>query len=296
LSPAAAVLALIALLFSLGAAIIAIFGRNSRELWRVYASTICIAAAVLVPAAIHPLLFMVIVAIAAVRCGIEIAAIYGVRMSPLAIASLAAMISLAGAAGDIQATGGAGWFMSAGAALLVLLLPAVGQALLRRPGGMSVWTVALGLPVLFAGSFAYLASRMDGFLWIFVLYATVETQDSIAFLAGRLIGHRPLAKRLSPRKTVEGAVAGAIAGCLIGTVAVALLLGLTVTSAAAIAASLVIAGLLGDFTTSRLKRVAGVKDFPSVHALHGGLMDIYDSTLFAAVALSFGLCLATRAN
>jgi len=70
------------------------------------------------------------------------------------------------------------------------------------------------------------------------------------------------------------------------------LLDLAAGTAFAAAALIVAAGLCGDLFTSVLKRAAHVKDFPPIHRLHrlhGGLLDIYDSTLFAAVPLSFAL-------
>ena len=40
---------------------------------------------------------------------------------------------------------------------------------------------------------------------------------------------------------------------------------------------------------SKLKRVAGAKDFPLIHPLHGGLLDIYDSFLLSSIPLSIAL-------
>jgi phosphatidate cytidylyltransferase len=154
----------------------------------------------------------------------------------------------------------------------------------RRP--YLLWPAALLFPLLAAASLTQLIYRADGFLWVFLLYATVETQDSMAFLFGRLFGKRPVLPRLSPHKTSEGVLAGILFG---GAMAVTLshaLLGMDIRQSLGVAALLVLAGLFGDLFTSRLKRVAGVKDFSPVSVLHGGLLDIYDSTLFAAVVLA----------
>jgi phosphatidate cytidylyltransferase len=149
-----------------------------------------------------------------------------------------------------------------------------------------LWPATLIFPLLAAVSLAQLIYRQDGFLWVFLLYATVETQDSMAFLFGRLFGKRPVLPRLSPRKTSEGVLAGVLFG---GAMAAGLAQGLldrSPSQALGLAALLVFAGLTGDLFTSRLKRVAGVKDFPAISSLHGGVLDIYDSTLFAAIPLA----------
>jgi phosphatidate cytidylyltransferase len=63
-------------------------------------------------------------------------------------------------------------------------------------------------------------------------------------------------------------------------------LKLSLPAALVLALVVVAAGFCGDLYTSALKRGAGVKDFPPIHRLHGGLLDIYDSTLFAGIVLS----------
>ncbi len=280
------VLAPVVGLFAFGALMIAVFGRRARhpgvagELWRYYASTGLIVTGILLPAALHPLLFSLVVVLAAWRCMHELAAVFGLAV-PLRI-SLLLPLPLLGVvwwAGNAQIS-------AIPLVLLILAVPvylAVMQTT-RRP--YLLWPAALLFPLLAAASLTQLIYRADGFLWVFLLYATVETQDSMAFLFGRLFGKRPVLPRLSPRKTSEGVLAGILFG---GAMAAGLahgLLDLGASQALALAALLVLAGLAGDLFTSRLKRVTGVKDFPAISHLHGGILDIYDSTLFAAIPLA----------
>ena len=290
MSPGALLLAWAAGLFAFGALVIAVYGaRNAsqaRELWRVYASTIVIAAAFLVPAAAHPLLFSVVVAAAAWRCAVELAMTYGVRLDAARHGVLAA-----GAAGAAWwGAGGEVAFFAASAALLVLTAPLYARAFSRPPTtGARAWLVCAAFPLLAAAHLSHLIHLREGFLWVCVLYATVETQDSMAFLFGRIAGRRRLLPRLSPGKTVEGALAGGCCGLAAGTAMAWGLLDLAPATAFALAALLTVAGFCGDLYTSALKRAAQVKDFPRIDPLHGGVLDIYDSTLFAAIPLSFAL-------
>ena len=47
-----------------------------------------------------------------------------------------------------------------------------------------------------------------------------------------------------------------------------------------------IAGISGDLITSWYKRKNNRKDFDPLISLHGGILDIYDSLLFGAIALA----------
>ena len=280
------VLAPVVGLFAFGAVMIALFGARARrpgaagELWRYYASTALIVAGVLLPAAVHPLLFTVIAMLLAWRCMAELGQTYAIRPS------LPARIGFPILALATAWVGGSGYFIGMAGAALVLSIPVYLLAMRRAPGGVAAWPAVLLFPLLAAASLAHLITRPEGFAWIFLLYATVETQDSMAFLFGRLFGRHPVLPRLSPRKTSEGVIAGVLCGGALATLLAQGLLQCSLSQAQALAALLVAAGLAGDLFTSRLKRVVGIKDFPAVSNLHGGLLDIYDSTLFAAIPLA----------
>ena len=284
MTPTWTILAAVFAMFAFGAVMIALFGTRARrpgaagELWRYYASTALIVAGVLLPAAVHPLLFTVMATLLAWRCMVELGRTYAIRPHGLARMSFPLLALVA------VWVGGGGYFIPLVGVALALSIPV--YAMRHAPAGAAAWPAVILFPLLAATSLTHLIARPDGFVWIFLLYATVETQDSMAFLFGRLFGRRPVLPRLSPRKTTEGVIAGALFG---GALAAALAQGLlhrSPSQALTLAALLVAAGLAGDLFTSRLKRVAGIKDFPAVSVLHGGLLDIYDSTLFAAIPLA----------
>jgi len=156
----------------------------------------------------------------------------------------------------------------------------------RCRGRTAAGAFAALVPLAGSASLALIALREDAFGWIFLLFLVVEAQDAMAWLFGRLFGRRPLLPSLSPRKTIEGAIAGMISAVVLGTPVAVLGLGLAPAPSLALCALLAAAGFAGDVLASLAKRAAGVKDFPPVHALHGGLLDVYDALLFAAIPLA----------
>ena len=280
-------------LFALGALAIAAYGLKDRAkaagLWTVYATTVAIAAAVLVPIAIHPLVFALVAAACAWRCTIELASAWGTPVRGAWREALFAVALAASLWGTLDSRTAAILLYVATLVVVIVTAPLYVRAFTAPPSGARARVLAAAFPLLAAAHLSHLAHRPHGLAWIFVLYATVESQDSAAYLCGRLFGRRLLLPRLSPGKTLAGAIAGALFGIAVGSAAAWALLGLTPAEALALAALIVAAGFCGDLYTSALKRGARIKDFPAVHRLHGGVLDIYDSTLFAAVVLSTGL-------
>lgn len=119
---------------------------------------------------------------------------------------------------------------------------------------------------------------------VLVVLATIWVGDSAAFYTGRLLGKRPLAIRISPKKTVEGAIGGLIGSLVVGS---SIALWFRQGPIAAIVLTILVtavAGQLGDLVESALKRDAGVKDSGSLLPGHGGMLDRVDSLLLAVPA------------
>ena len=129
-----------------------------------------------------------------------------------------------------------------------------------------------------------------GRAWLLFTLLVVFACDTGAFAVGRLVGRHPMAPRLSPNKTWEGAVGGFAV-----SVGAALLVGvvfdLTVPlwQQALIGAVASVAAQAGDLTESALKRAANVKDSGSIMPGHGGILDRMDSILFALPAVFYML-------
>ena len=131
---------------------------------------------------------------------------------------------------------------------------------------------------------------MPGQRWLIVLLGVTFATDTGAYAVGRLIGRHPLAPRISPAKTREGAIGGFLAGAGAAVVLpIALGLDTGAVLIAAIAVTLPIAAQAGDLLESALKRRIGVKDSSGLLPGHGGLLDRMDSQLLAAPLLYWTL-------
>jgi len=116
--------------------------------------------------------------------------------------------------------------------------------------------------------------------------------DVGAYFVGMFFGKHRGITRVSPNKSLEGYVGGVLFGCVF-MLAYALVLGrfggLTVSLPVMALYGLVGSAVteLGDLSFSLIKRQHGVKDYGSLMPGHGGMMDRFDSTVFAAPAILF---------
>lgn len=271
---------LLAALFGAGGVLLAaatLFGRADRALWIAYLVELPIVLAVLVPVYLGgPVLLVALLALV-VLAGRELCRVLG----------------LAGHAPD----GAFGLILAAGLVVAALAQPAALQALIgpvllgalaipllrgRGPGPASATALVVVYPGVCTALLGALALGPNGFGSVLFAYAVVEVGDAFALLVGKLAGRRRLWPALSPRKTVEGALGG-----IVGGLAVAYLLGFAVpdwSTAQRLAAGLGLAvvGQVGDLFASAFKRAAGVKDYGAAVPANGGVLDVYDSLLFAA--------------
>ncbi len=119
---------------------------------------------------------------------------------------------------------------------------------------------------------------------LFVLFTFVATwiADTSAYGVGRVIGSRPLAKKISPKKTVEGFIGAIVINSFIFSLLIWVPL-LTVYERMIFAASITVLATLGDLVESSIKREVGVKDSGTLIPGHGGFLDRFDSMIFTGV-------------
>ena len=122
--------------------------------------------------------------------------------------------------------------------------------------------------------------------WFLFLFGTLWLADTMAMGVGKAIGRHKFAPTVSPNKTVEGFFGG-----LLGGIIVAVIMRLWLLSSfdwwVLIVAGLIVSlvGQLGDLVESMWKRSYGIKDSSAIIPGHGGVLDRFDSLLFAAPAL-----------
>lgn len=120
--------------------------------------------------------------------------------------------------------------------------------------------------------------------WI-ALILLVQFNDTLALLMGKRWGEHKLFPTLSPNKSIEGFMGGAL-GVVIALAVNALILPLfSIISGFEYFIILVLMYLCingGDLFFSKFKRAQGIKDFSSILPGHGGILDRFDSLLFAA--------------
>ena len=120
---------------------------------------------------------------------------------------------------------------------------------------------------------------------VFLVMLTIIVSDTAQYYTGRALGRRPLAPRISPKKTIEGALGGFVVATAMFVI-VGAWWAPTIPPGARVALglALVALGIAGDLFESFLKRRAGVKDSSTLIPGHGGVLDRIDALLFAAPA------------
>jgi phosphatidate cytidylyltransferase len=107
--------------------------------------------------------------------------------------------------------------------------------------------------------------------------------DTGAYLGGRTFGRRPLARSVSPGKTVEGLAIGMVCAILGVWIAGRYQEWLPGTHALVLGLGVALVAPVGDLFESFVKREAGTKDSGGLFGAHGGALDRLDAVLFAAV-------------
>ena len=147
----------------------------------------------------------------------------------------------------------------------------------------------VGLP-LFLSALVRLKCFDNGQFYVLLPVICAFTTDIGAYFFGVFLGKHRGITQVSPNKSLEGYIGGIVTGCLC-----MLLYGWLVGRFGGIAVKLPLMALygllgsaiteIGDLSFSLIKRQCGVKDYGTILPGHGGMLDRFDSTIFAAPML-----------
>lgn|SRR5690554_1171184 len=138
------------------------------------------------------------------------------------------------------------------------------------------------LPFIIITQLPYFNHIYEPYLLLY-LFIMIWCNDTFAYICGRLLGKHKLYEKISPKKTIEGFIGGLvftqIAAFIIFKVS-SIQTSIVAWQFVALATSIL--GTIGDLIESKYKRQAAVKDSGNIMPGHGGVLDRFDSILFAA--------------
>lgn len=143
---------------------------------------------------------------------------------------------------------------------------------------------------LFLSALVQLKRFDNGQFYVLLPVICAFTTDIGAYFFGVFLGKHRGITQVSPNKSLEGYIGGVVTGCLC-----TLLYGWLLGRFGGIAVKLPVMALygllgsliteIGDLSFSLIKRQYGVKDYGKLLPGHGGMLDRFDSTIFAAPML-----------
>ena len=155
--------------------------------------------------------------------------------------------------------------------------------------------VALPFSLLNFIVFRQTSGSSNYYPWILVgIFFIIWIYDSMAYVSGSLLGKHKIAAKISPAKSWEGLIGGTIFAVIMGIVNAVLFQEISMFNWIVIAIITVIFGTIGDFFESKLKRGIGIKDSGNILPGHGGLLDRFDSLLFAIPVIFVWLSLIDK--
>jgi phosphatidate cytidylyltransferase len=186
------------------------------------------------------------------------------------------LVILAALAGHLAFTALMILIATLGARELFCVLP-------QASGGRPLVAWIFGILYLLIAAAAVLFALLSRPSTAVFVYLVVCAFDGFSQVTGQLLGRHQLALRISPGKTIEGSIGG-----FLFAVGMALLLhpmtGWPIQKTLAVCCLVAAASLAGDLVASLVKRRSNIKDYSNLLPGHGGILDRFDSLLFAAAA------------
>jgi phosphatidate cytidylyltransferase len=176
-----------------------------------------------------------------------------------------------------------------GAIILIVLLACIwelftpnlnpGQNLSATFFGILFVPVLLGTAIDLRQFDSYMGTNLT-----FAIVISVWVCDSFAFIFGTKFGDKKILPHISPKKSWVGSISGFLGSSIVFYIFYSNnILGDIFAVKDYVFLSIItgIFGQIGDFTESMLKRDAGVKDSGNILSGHGGVLDRFDSLIFA---------------
>lgn len=157
-----------------------------------------------------------------------------------------------------------------------------------KTGYLYAGLLYIGIPVALSNVVVYNDGTFSGLLMV-AFFIIIWASDTGAYCFGMLFGQKiwpaKLCPAISPKKSWAGFIGGLLTSVLAGAILYWTgLFKFPVWHCLIVAAIMSVTGVFGDLFESLWKRAAGVKDSGNIIPGHGGLMDRFDSALFAIPA------------
>ena len=157
-----------------------------------------------------------------------------------------------------------------------------------KTGFLYAGLLYIGLPLTLSNVIVFKEGEFSGLLMV-AFFCIIWASDVGAYCFGLLLGQKVWPAKLCPTISPKKSWAGYIGGLLTAMLAGAIinwtgLVSIPMVHCLAMAAIMHVMGVFGDLFESLWKRAAGIKDSGNIIPGHGGLMDRFDSALFAIPA------------
>ncbi|MFA9398411.1 MAG: phosphatidate cytidylyltransferase [Clostridiaceae bacterium] len=148
----------------------------------------------------------------------------------------------------------------------------------------------LYVPVMFSFIPSVEASKGGKYL-VWFIFISAWLCDIFAYYFGKYLGNKKLCPKVSPKKTIVGSLGGILGstlGCtLLGIYSNSQSLSIPIYNYILIGLLCGVFCQFGDLFASSIKRYVGVKDYSHLIPGHGGILDRFDSILFAGTVVYY---------
>ncbi len=154
-----------------------------------------------------------------------------------------------------------------------------------KTGYLYAGLLYIGLPLALSNAVVSVTGEYSGILMV-AFFCIIWASDVGAYCFGMLFGQKlwpaKMCPAISPKKSWAGAIGGMVASLLAAWILKCVgWLPYPLVHVLVMAALMNVLGVFGDLFESLWKRSAGIKDSGNIIPGHGGLMDRFDSALFA---------------